>query len=466
MLRPAALAGVAPSRSDRPSGLLVTFAARSRPGRGLGISIVGKRQSGKEQAVNEHAVRLIVSDDLRRGHGSVFFRAWLALPLFLWLAIWAVAAFFAAIANWVATLATGRSPDPLHHFLARFVRCATHAYAYYNLAAEPLPSFDGKPGYRIDLEIDPPRRQNRWTVAFRIVLALPALLVSSAVVGSTVYFSQASFSYNSFGLLTTASFLGWFVALAHGRMPRGLRDLVAYALSYGAQVWAYLLLLTDRYPNSDPQAALAGLPVHADPIGLTVGDDRRRNRLTVFFRLLLALPHLVWLVLWALIAYLAAIVNWVATLVRGTSPTPLHRFLAAYVRYQNHVYAYLFLVANPFPGFAGAAGRYPVDPTIEGPRIQNRWKVGFRAILAVPALLLAGAYGSLLLVVAILGWFASLATGRLPLGLRNAGALALRYGAQTNGYALLLTDRYPYSGPTGGVPPTSQATPESMPSSL
>jgi hypothetical protein len=35
----------------------------------------------------------------------------------------------------------------------------------------------------------------------------------------------------------------------------------------------------------------------------------------------------------------------------------------------------------------------------------------------------------------------------LPVGLRNAGALALRYSAQTNGYALLLSDAYPYTGP-------------------
>jgi uncharacterized protein DUF4389 len=50
-------------------------------------------------------------------------------------------------------------------------------------------------------------------------------------------------------------------------------------------------------------------------------------------------------------------------------------------------------------------------------------------------------------VVALLGWFAALATGRFPLGLRNAGPLALRYTAQVNGYDLLLTDSYPYTGP-------------------
>jgi hypothetical protein len=50
-----------------------------------------------------------------------------------------------------------------------------------------------------------------------------------------------------------AAFLGWFFALARGRMPRGLRDLIVYALSYAAQLWSYLLLLTDRYPSSDPR---------------------------------------------------------------------------------------------------------------------------------------------------------------------------------------------------------------------
>ncbi len=39
-------------------------------------------------------VRLDVADDLRRGHGSVFFRLWFALPFLLWLGLWAIAAFF------------------------------------------------------------------------------------------------------------------------------------------------------------------------------------------------------------------------------------------------------------------------------------------------------------------------------------------------------------------------------------
>jgi hypothetical protein len=395
-------------------------------------------------AVNDRPVHLIVSDDLERSRLTVFFRLLLVIPHLIWLSLWGIAAFVAVIANWFATLIAGTSPAGLHNFLAAYIRYAIHVGAYLFLAANPFPDFLGKPGYPIDVEIAPPQRQNRWKVGFRMVLGIPALLIAGAL--TSVSARNFGTSYNT-GLIGVAALLGWFAALAQARLPRGLRDAIAYALSYSAQLDAYLFLLTDRYPSSDPRLAIGELPVRTDPIGLEVGDDLGRSRLTVFFRLLLVLPHLIWLTLWAILAYLVAIVNWFATLFRGVSPDGLHRFLAAYVRYQNHVYAYMFLIANPFPGFTGKAGSYPVEPLIEGPRPQNRWKVFFRLLLALPALLLDTAYGGLLGVVALLGWFASLANARMPLGMRNAGALALRYAVQTNGYLLLLTDVYPYSGP-------------------
>jgi hypothetical protein len=406
--------------------------------------------------VSERPVRLTLSDDLKRSRGTVFFRAWFALPFMIWLAVWAIGAFFVALVNWVATLVEGKSPEPLHDFLARFVRYSVQVYAYLNLAAEPLPGFDGRPGYPVDIEIDPPAWQGRLTVAFRIVLSLPALLLLVVLsgYGSNIYILFLSRSgTTSFTVISIAAFLGWFYAMARGRMPRGLRDLVAYALSYGAQFWAYLLLLTDRYPSGDPLTAIGPLPTRSDPVRLEVSDDLRRSRLTVFFRLPLTFPHLVWLSLWGVLALLAAIVNWVATLIAGVSPSWLHRFLSAYVRYQLQVSAFLYLVGSPFPGFVGAEGSYPIELRISDRERQNRWTVGFRLILAVPALLLAGVFGWLVFVVAVLGWFAALITGRMPLGPRNAGALALRYTAQTYAYVLLVTGAYPYSGPCLERPP-------------
>lgn len=402
-------------------------------------------------------VRLVLADDLERSRGTVFFRLVFALPFLIWLVVWAIGAACVAFVNWVATLFEGKPPAPLHDFLARFVRYTTQVYAYLNLAAEPLPAFDGKPGYPVDVAIEPPVRQNRWSVAFRGILAFPALLLVAVLVGSGTFFDAvlASGQLALFTAVGLAALLGWFYAMARARMARGLRDLVAYALSYGAQTWAYLLLLTDRYPSSDPLTAIGPLPTRSDPVRMEVADELRRSRLTVFFRFALAFPHLVWLSLWGVLALLAAIVNWVATLIAGTSPQWLHRFLSRYLRYQLQVSAFLYLVGNPFPGFVGAPGKYPIELHVAPRARQNRWTVGFRLVLALPALLLAGVFAQVLLIVAVLGWFAALITGRMPLGLRNLGAYALRYSAQAYAYVLLLTDAYPYSGPCLEQPPAS-----------
>jgi hypothetical protein len=402
--------------------------------------------------VREHPIKLVVNDDdLERLRITVFFRALLAVPHFIWLFLWSLLVLLLAPVDWLATLLLGRSPTPLHRLFAVYVKYVTQFYAYLHVAAERYPAFDGQDGYAVDVIIAPPARQRRWTVLLRGILLLPAALLVGALVGdpSGSAGSGASLFFTStFGLLAAASLLAWFASIARAATPRGLRDAMLYGLSYGAQFWGYALLLTDRYPDSDPQA-LAALPSHEHPIRLEIGErDRlRRSRLTVFFRGLLSLPHLVWLELWGLLALLAAIASWFATLLRGRSPERLHRFLASYVRYQFHVYAFLYLVANPFPGFVGAARSYPLEIVVAERAPQNRWKTGFRLVLILPALLLAGAYGAVANFVAVLGWFSALARGRVPLGLRNAGALALRYQSQVLAYALLLTDVYPYSGP-------------------
>ncbi len=143
-----------------------------------------------------------------------------------------------------------------------------------------------------------------------------------------------------------------------------MRDLLAYCIGYSAQVIGYLLLLTDRYPNSDPAVYESANVYRSDPIRLHVTDDLQRSRLTVFFRLLLAFPHFVWLLLWGIAAFFAAIANWFVTLFRGRPPQPLHRFLAA-------------LRALPDPRLrVPAAGGEPV-PGLQreaGHAIRSRWR--------------------------------------------------------------------------------------------
>ena len=75
-----------------------------------------------------------------------------------------------------------------------------------------------------------------------------------------------------------------------------------------------------------------------------------------------------------------------------------------------------------------------------------------------------------LIVVEFLGAIFALFMGRYPKGFRDLSAYALRYTAQTWGYLLLLTDRYPTLS-SGLEPPaqsrpgaTSQSAPSAAPS--
>ena len=388
-----------------------------------------------------HPIRLVVADDLRRSRLTVFFRLLLGIPHYFWWQVWSTGAFFAVIAAWFAALFTGRTPAGLHRFLAGYVRYTTHVFAYVFLAANPFPPFLGRPGaYPVDLEIDPPERQRRWITAFRLILVLPALLVVAAL-GAYVG------NYPPGALAATFAMLAWFAALVLGRIPSGLRNGLLATIRYSAQAFGYLLLLTDRYPDADPGLPPAAGERPPHPIRLRADEDLRRSRLTVFFRLLLALPHLFWFTLWWIVVFVAAVVGWLLALVLGRLPAPLHRFFARFLRYDIHLTAFLFLVANPFPGFVGREGSYPVDLQIDPPAPQHRLKTLFRFLLGFPALLVAGGLSFALWTVGFLGWFVALFTGRIPLGLERLGLWAIEYTAEAYGYLLLLTDWYPYSGP-------------------
>src|SRR4051812_13678512 len=409
---------------------------------------------------NPHPVRLVVEDDYRRSRLTVFFRLLLAIPHFIWFFLWTVWVVITGFVNWLISIFTGRPPSWFHGVMCGYVRYQAHLAAYLSLVADPYPGFMGEAGtYPVDVQLpEEPVTQRRWTIGIRLVLFIPALLVSSTLGGLTGgnLGSSRGKKRNATGggtLLFACAVLGWFASLAKGRMPKGLRDAGAYSIGYSAQASAYLLLVTDRYPNADPTEMLVDVtdrpPRH--PVRV-VGDpyDLRRSRLTVFFRILLALPHIIWLLLWSILVFFAVIAQWFVTLFRGTPAGGLHRFLTAYVRYRLHVYAYLMLVSNPFPGFTGSAGTYPLDLEVEGPKRQNRWKTGFRVILAIPCLLVSAALGGALFASAVLTWFYALLKGSAPWGLRNLSAYAIRYDAQVEAYLLLLTDAYPHASPLEG----------------
>ena len=184
-------------------------------------------------APNPHPIHLVVTDDLERTRVTVFFRLILAIPHFIWWALWSLAVTLAVIAAWVVGIFAGRVPDALHSFMAAYVRYYDAPLRVRRDRRRPLPGFMGASGYPVDLEIAPPDAQSRLTILFRLILAIPAAIVANVL-------------QNVAGIV---AILAWFYALFTGDANKGMRDLQAYCLRYEAQTHAYVLLLTQRYPS-------------------------------------------------------------------------------------------------------------------------------------------------------------------------------------------------------------------------
>jgi uncharacterized protein DUF4389 len=402
---------------------------------------------------------------LERNRWTVGFRVILAIPHFIWWYLWGILVLVLLPFQWLIALIAGKPPEGLHDLYGAYIRYTAHLYAYMSMATNKYPGFMGEPEeYALDIVIPERSPQRRWAIFLRLILALPPLWLAGTLMGGTsgegvlgnigraIADTGNNNTYNTAGggvVLGVTAVLAWFYCVFRGRNSQGLRDLAVYAIGYGSQVYAYFALLTERYPDSTPALAKP-LPAPKHPVRATLIDeeDRRRSRLTVFFRLLLAVPHLVWLYLWGILATLVAIVNWFAVLFTGRAPGWAHSFLSQYIRYEAHVGAFISITANPFPGFMGEPGSYPYDLEFDPPEKQNRWITFFRIFLVIPALFLSYALAIMHLAAAVGLWFASLFSGHAPRGLRDVTAFALRYRSQYNAYVYILTDRYPYSGPT------------------
>ena len=85
----------------------------------------------------------------------------------------------------------------------------------------------------------------------------------------------------------------------------------------------------------------------------------------------------------------------------------------------------------------------PVVMSFRPAEKQNRLTVAFRWLMAIPVVFVLIFVGIAALVVAFLGWWAALFTGRLPTWVFEFVTGYVRWSVRTQAYAYLLTDQYP-----------------------
>jgi hypothetical protein len=201
--------------------------------------------------------------------------------------------------------------------------------------------------YPVHFSIDyPDRPLHRVKTLFRIVWALPVLLVIAAVSGTTWEWSPEATVAGAGGMLFFGPLL---MIVARQKYPRWWFDWNIELERFSNRVVAYLALMDDRYPSTDEHQS-----VHFD---VAYPDATRDlNRWLPLVKWLLALPHYVVLAVLNLAAVVAVVIAWFAILFTGRYPAGLFSFVEGVLRWNNRVLAYAFmLVTDRYPPFRLAA---------------------------------------------------------------------------------------------------------------
>jgi hypothetical protein len=195
---------------------------------------------------------------MRQKRLKVAFRLILAIPLFIWAILLGIAAGVLVIIGWFAALFMGRMPKSFVQPLSDFIVFLTRIYSYFYLMNDAYPPFSAKKEFAVNLEI-PTTKVRRLAVLFRIILLIPAGIVSTVVSG---------------GVIVTAVFI-WLIVLVKGEMPLSLFGALAAVLRYQARFYAYYMMLTSKYPGelfgdqaptSELSWSAAGAPTSIPPL--------------------------------------------------------------------------------------------------------------------------------------------------------------------------------------------------------
>jgi hypothetical protein len=195
--------------------------------------------------------------------------------------------------------------------------------------------------------------RNRLTVAFRWFLAIPHLILVGgpvAVISSIGWSTEhgGHLGYGSGGVLSVVAFFlavfSWFAIMATATHPESLWKLLALYLRWRVRAMAYMTLLRDEYPPFGEGAY---------PVELNLPmPEGERDRVTVFFRMLLAVPHLIVLWLLGVVWALTTAVAWLAILLTGRYPETLYGFAIGVLAWSVRVEAYVLLLRDEYPPFS------------------------------------------------------------------------------------------------------------------
>jgi hypothetical protein len=183
---------------------------------------------------------------------TTFFRIIVAIPWFIVAVFWGIVFLFTHFFAWVAVIILGRYPEGLYNLNAGIIRYFVRTSAWVYLQTDAWPPFGiaDDQSYPIRVNFAPPAaKQSRLKAFFRLILALPMLIVSYAV----------NYAHQWVAVIS------WLTIVFRGYQPEGVNGALTFMNSFYARVYGYVAILTDDYPPIGLEKAKSTLPVAPPP---------------------------------------------------------------------------------------------------------------------------------------------------------------------------------------------------------
>jgi Domain of unknown function (DUF4389) len=203
--------------------------------------------------------------------------------------------------------------------------------------------------YPVSVTVEPQiANRNRLTAAFRLILAIPHFILVGGVGVSVLSRGSRNSLGGETGILGAVAgilaIVSWFTIVIAGNHVSGIRQFTQFFLRWRVRALAYLMLLEDQYPPFGDLPYPAAVTI-VDPVG-------PRRRLSVFFRILIAIPNII-VFCFAMLGWMVTtVVAWFAIVIAGSYPAALYNFGVGALRWSIRLEAYLLLLVDDYPPFS------------------------------------------------------------------------------------------------------------------
>lgn len=195
--------------------------------------------------------------------------------------------------------------------------------------------------------------------------------------------------------------------------------------------------------HDNPTAPSVAFRAVSEP-SFDVVYSESRSRLTVAFRYILAIPHIVIAAAWGYFAQLIGVVQWFIVLFTGRRNEGIWNLQHSWLGYSARVSGYESLLFDEWPAIGPDPEAERTMFRMEYEAEANRLTNALRFLWVIPAafVLLFVGIGAFFVVIA--SWFSIVITGGHPRGMWDYLLRYLRFALRVSAYGYLMTDEYPH----------------------